>query len=1201
MKRFSKKRGTTWLLITTIILSTFGVISSPAMADEQAVKSQLGIQNQQSTMMSNVPFDLDTAVSLDSQQQQVTQQTAVVSFPQTLTDWVLDKETGMIYAISDSTNKLYFINKQTLAITKELQLSAKPSDMYKYENKLYISQANNLIQSVDLTSKSFDEQFPTNSAPLDVAVSDTRIFFTTDPRAVYSIDRTTKSVKSYNIRMSNNIDIQAGNDNRTLYIADRDSSSSDFYSYDTVEDKIINVANDGFTSPSGEIILDDQSAYFAGYRMNKNDLSDFSGEYQWLGDTTPYYATKIFSVSSKYVLTTQGIYDKNTYLNLATLPFEPTQGILEEDGSVILFKSEASASNNKISRYSITLNQEPKVQMNKLANTLESNFKITDWVTNEETPYIYAISENANALTVIRKSDFSTIKSVWIGSRPVDVEISYGKVYVALKGETYIAQFNIADTENANISIEKRLVKGFPIKIEPFKGKVFYTVYGDRHKIKVLTESNVNNVLPVDSWYYEMDAKEEALYVIGDFTHQKINANSLSTLLYGSYHNVIYDERDDLLKDGNFLYYNNKRLSTTNLSTINGTYPETVLYAKDDLVFGSKAIYDRDTFTKIIDLPSIISKAYVADDQSIIVSSGKKLIRYADLNDADINNITPRYSLFIDTDNREGWITGYLFIVPTGNPNTIQGYNAYFTDTLGNKFVRLNMVLESQENGVLRYKLLSSYTTPGSSLIGIYPVLSSGVENTQYVTTEVWDSPTYFARNISLMDTQFTDTEFSGTVTWDKAINQPVNSSYQLYFMDKEGLIGEPFKTVTGDKLSYSVNVSNVPIPHGTIGIGMTLIKSNGETPPNFTGVIFEEFKSKSPLLQNITITNNLSSSDTVKVTGLTADDIIRVYNEAETTLLGQGKVAFGQTSVTISIPNLGSPGQNVSVTRETVDLYESAGTLVVIPNTEVPPVITPPPTGPTPIPTPSPAPTVHTIKVTAGTHGIISPSGSVLVDEGKNQKFTITPEKGYEIDILQVDGVEESVTNNSYTFSNVKNDHTINVTFKAVIDVIAPAAPIVNEVTDTVTTITGTAEAGAKITAKVGTKVIGQSVANTTGQFRISIAKQVAGLPIVVTATDEANNVSEPTVKIVKDVTPPAKPTVVAVTSSSIKVTGKAEAGTTVIVKVGSKVIGTATAGRDGKFSVKIPKQKARVGLTIILKDKNGNESVAVKLTVKK
>jgi hypothetical protein len=1287
MKGFSKKSFTAWLLISMLILSAFGGLSSPVAANEQVVKSQFDLKDLQSKVTSNVPIDLDSAVTGDNEPQQITQQTAVGSFPQKLTDWVLDKETGMIYAISESTNKLYFINKQTLAITNELQLSGVPSDLYKYENKLYISQANNLIQTIDIATKSLGEQFPTTQAPLDVAVSATHIFFATDRAYVYSIDRTTKVVKFHNFRMSDTIDIQVADDNRTLYIADRRSSRSTFYTFDIVEEKVISSANYEFNRPNEEIILDEQSAYFAGYRMNKGDLSQFWGEYQKVGDSSWYYHTRILGVTSNHVLTNQGIYDKNTYLNLATLPFEPTQGILEEDGSVLLFKSESSDVNNKIYRYSITVNQNPQVQMNKLANTLESNFTITDWVTTEESPYIYAVSDKANALTVIRKSDFSTIKSVSIGSRPVDVEINNGKVYVALRGEASVAQFNIADTENSNIGVEKRIVKGFPIKIEPFNGKIFYSAYGVQDTIKVLTATNEHSVLPFSADYYDLDAEEEALYLIESMYHRKIDANTHSVLLTGNYHKVFSYDTVDLHKDGNFLYFDNRSLSATDLSTLMGEYPEHVLYAKDELVFGSRAVYDRDTSLKIIDFPTIISKAYVAGDQSIIVSSGKKLIKYANLNDADKSSITPRYALFMDSDDREGWISGQLAIVPTENPNTIQSYNAYFVDGWGNKTVKLNMTLESQQNGVWLYRILSTYSRPSVDKIGIFPVSAGGVEAVQYLKTEPWDSPAYLARNIVLDNATITKTGVSGTLTWDKGPQQPINAYHQIYFMDEDGLIGDPIQTVKADQYFYSVDIDNVPIPDGAIGLGITIIKSNGEEPPYFSGVLFEEFFSPAPLFENITITKNDSSDDTVAVTGLTSGDIIRVYNEAETTLLGQETVEAGQTAVTISIPNLGLPGKKVSVTRETIELYESAGTVVVIPTTEAapvdpPPVVTPPVAPPTT--GPAPTPKVHAITVTAGSHGTINPSGSVSVVEGTNQTFTITPETGYEIDRLLVDGKEESVTNNSYTFTSVKGNHTISVTFKAAKDVTAPVAPDVNEVTDKVTTITGTAEAGAKITAKVGTKVIGETKASTSGQFKITIAKQVAGTTILVTATDEANNVSEPTEVVVEDVTPPTaplvnevkdydrkiagkaeagstvtiyvgskvigettatskgtfavmisaqkagtvlkvvatdlaentskstsikvidktppvKPTVSTVTTVSTKVTGKAEAGTNVIVKVGSKVIGTATVGKDGKYSVEIPKQKVKVVLTVSVKDKGGNESVAVKVAVKK
>ncbi|MCI6813256.1 MAG: chitobiase/beta-hexosaminidase C-terminal domain-containing protein [Lachnospiraceae bacterium] len=71
-----------------------------------------------------------------------------------------------------------------------------------------------------------------------------------------------------------------------------------------------------------------------------------------------------------------------------------------------------------------------------------------------------------------------------------------------------------------------------------------------------------------------------------------------------------------------------------------------------------------------------------------------------------------------------------------------------------------------------------------------------------------------------------------------------------------------------------------------------------------------------------------------------------------------------------------------------------------------------------------------HTITATAGANGRISPAGMVEVTEGNDQLFTITAEEGYEIAALKVDNAEVSVMS-SYTFTGVRADHTIAVTFK--------------------------------------------------------------------------------------------------------------------------------------------------------------------------
>ncbi|PIP15685.1 MAG: hypothetical protein COX46_05240, partial [bacterium (Candidatus Ratteibacteria) CG23_combo_of_CG06-09_8_20_14_all_48_7] len=78
-----------------------------------------------------------------------------------------------------------------------------------------------------------------------------------------------------------------------------------------------------------------------------------------------------------------------------------------------------------------------------------------------------------------------------------------------------------------------------------------------------------------------------------------------------------------------------------------------------------------------------------------------------------------------------------------------------------------------------------------------------------------------------------------------------------------------------------------------------------------------------------------------------------------------------------------------------------------------------------------SPGITLYTITATAGAHGVISPSGAVLVPVGGTSTLTITPSDGYHIEDVLVDGSSvDTVT--SYIFTEVSSDHTISATFDA-------------------------------------------------------------------------------------------------------------------------------------------------------------------------
>jgi hypothetical protein len=70
-----------------------------------------------------------------------------------------------------------------------------------------------------------------------------------------------------------------------------------------------------------------------------------------------------------------------------------------------------------------------------------------------------------------------------------------------------------------------------------------------------------------------------------------------------------------------------------------------------------------------------------------------------------------------------------------------------------------------------------------------------------------------------------------------------------------------------------------------------------------------------------------------------------------------------------------------------------------------------------------------YNITATAGSNGSISPSGSITVPSGGSLTFAISPNAGYSVGSVVVDGKDAGAVT-SYTFSGVKTDHTISAIF---------------------------------------------------------------------------------------------------------------------------------------------------------------------------
>ena len=80
--------------------------------------------------------------------------------------------------------------------------------------------------------------------------------------------------------------------------------------------------------------------------------------------------------------------------------------------------------------------------------------------------------------------------------------------------------------------------------------------------------------------------------------------------------------------------------------------------------------------------------------------------------------------------------------------------------------------------------------------------------------------------------------------------------------------------------------------------------------------------------------------------------------------------------------------------------------------------------------PTPEPQPETYIITSYAGEGGTVTPDGDTRVRAGDSQKYVMTPNPGYRVQSVRMDGMEIGALS-EYTFKNVIRDHSIIVSFE--------------------------------------------------------------------------------------------------------------------------------------------------------------------------
>ncbi|WP_314586514.1 S-layer homology domain-containing protein [Paenibacillus terrigena] len=878
------------------------------------------------------------------------------SLPSDLTDWILDEDAGYIYAISSTANSLYFIRLSDMTIEKTLNVGSNPYYLARDGHSLQIALSGaTMIKTVDLSTQQISNTIITRAVPKSVAASSNHLFYSAADGKIYKYDKLTQTSSMLQSGYSfDNVALAVDELSNTLY-AGRLSSYGGITAIDAETGvQLSHDINDAMEigGPSlslKHIFIDDKSVYFGGHQFNKYNLTETTGTYTRMNNDYIYLEAVILDVTDSYVVTTQGVYDKDTYSPLVVFPSNKRFALLDSYGRAYLAGIENWYDDlKKITRIDLTIPQRTTAYFTSNSYSIRSDQAITDWTTTDNSPYIYAIVASTNELAVIRKDDMSEVKKMFIGSNPREIKIVDNKVYVIFKGENHISVLDLNDGIPSEAAIDKITTKNYPFNVYPDKNnRILYNggTFGGGMSVTSAVYTSVTDAVYNEKstgiYYpnsYTLDSDHDILYG-GDssslYTYNSQNFNLLERKNLDNHYG------NDILLDDKNLYYGNLRLDANQTSMLYGTYPDRVIYARGSLVFSNGTVYDRDSFTKKYDLLMFIQHAYVDADHTIFMSSDNRIYKFNNFEEMQtvMNKMRlPANGVFIDEDLTPGKIDGYLSFEPPVDQDGITGYNAYFLDQADNKLEQVGMYKKIELSTDSRYVYdISQTTLPEKAVsIGVYPVVRPGNYGSEstldvHLSVPIYDAPKYLPSDLSVTDTKLDINKFAGTVTWKPGTTEIPGVRYHLYFANGDGPVGDEIAVVNGGKSTYSINVPEKGVPEEAYGIGVFL-ESDDFISPFFSWVILEDKRTPAIPASSIIVHKNMKQADNVVVNNLLAGDIIRVYNEKQTAIIGSGIVGLNQSMIKLVIENIGNPGEKILLTRETTNRFESTGTLVVIP-----------------------------------------------------------------------------------------------------------------------------------------------------------------------------------------------------------------------------------------------------------------------------
>lgn len=257
---------------------------------------------------------------------------------------------------------------------------------------------------------------------------------------------------------------------------------------------------------------------------------------------------------------------------------------------------------------------------------------LTQWILDESTNTLYAISKENKTLYFINAATMTIEKSLELTGSPTDIVKDNGNLYVALDD---IKKIDVVDMENRRVEKELSTTSD-PFRIVIDGNRLFYSLCKQDCVYAYDLTSNIDQVLSIDMVSQPdlaINTDQHILYIGGSglsssnlIYYSTIDNKVIGKTNYKNGFGYVYPERYTLY-DGANVYYASRDFTPNNPQRCIGDFGySNVIFAKNNFAFTNTSIYDAATHIKLGDYGSSMDLIEASDTTVYLYSETTGII-----------------------------------------------------------------------------------------------------------------------------------------------------------------------------------------------------------------------------------------------------------------------------------------------------------------------------------------------------------------------------------------------------------------------------------------------------------------------------------------------------------------------------------------------------------------------------------------------